>query len=178
MVTRIRPCAQAHDMPAASHDDDDDKASCASAQHAGRVARRGTTIRPRVQAHDMPVASHGGDNDKALCASARHISHCAQAHMLRVKHRRNNQPGNVKHRRARATSSNIDNLVRKRTGLSSIVGKRTSFQPSCASTRATASAIGLHKLFSCPVRPLDQQQEQSIDNQLDRLITMIINMLS
>ena len=92
--------------------------------------------------------------------------------------RRNNQPGNVKHRRARATSSNIDDLVRKRTGLSSIVRKRTSFQPSCASARATASAMGLHKLFSCPVRPLDQQQEQSIDNQSDRLITMIINMLS
>jgi hypothetical protein len=33
-------------------------------------------------------------------------------------------------------------------------------------------------LFSCPVRPLDQQQEQSIDNQSERLITMIINMLS
>ncbi len=33
-------------------------------------------------------------------------------------------------------------------------------------------------MFSCPVRPLDQQQEQSIDNQSDRLITMIINMLS
>ncbi len=33
-------------------------------------------------------------------------------------------------------------------------------------------------LFSCHVRPLDQQQEQSIDNQSDRLITMIINMLS
>ena len=62
----------------------------------------------------------------------------------------NNQPGNVKHRRARATSSNIDDLVRKRTGLSSIVRKRTSFQPSCASARATASAMGLHKLFCCP----------------------------
>ncbi len=168
----------------------DDKASCASARHAGRVARRATTIRSHAQAHDMPVASHDGDDDKASCASARrhiashngnddmsyasaryhhiilhhvkatttttisddeqrvlnneasyasarHISHCAQAHMLCVKHRRNNQPGNVKHRRARATSSNIDDFgaqahrafIHRAQAhkLSDIVRKRTSY---------------------------------------------------
>jgi hypothetical protein len=41
--------------------------------------------------------------------------------------RRRNQPGNVKHRRARATLSNIDDLVRKRTGLSALVRKRMSY---------------------------------------------------
>jgi hypothetical protein len=48
--------------------------------------------------------NYGNDDDKcddkASCASAQHNSHCAQVHMLRVKHRRNNQPGNVKLRRA------------------------------------------------------------------------------
>ncbi len=85
-------------------------------------------------------------NNEASYVSARHISHCAQAHMLRVKHRRNNQPGNVKHRHAQATSSNIDDLVRKRTGLSSIVRKRTSFQPSCASAQAFSHRAQAHKL--------------------------------
>ena len=71
--------------------------------------------------------------------------------MLRVKHRLTNQPGNVK-------QSNIDNLVRKRTKLSSAIGhcaqahmaficskplcaSAHGFQPLCASARATASNI-------------------------------------
>ena len=106
MATTIRPHAQAHGMPVASHDSDDDKASCASTRHAGCVARRATTIRPRAQAHDMPVVSHDGDDYKASgnkdnevneyhhtscasapgfqpsCASARAFSHRAQAHEL------------------------------------------------------------------------------------------------
>jgi hypothetical protein len=144
----------------------DDKALCASAQqhiasHDGdndisyASARYHHIILRRVKAMTTTIISDNEQrvsNNKASYASARHISHCAQAHMLRVKHRRNNQPGNVKHRRARATSSNIDDLVRKRTGLSSIVRKCTSFQPSCARTRATASAMGLHKLFNGPVQ--------------------------
>ena len=42
----------------------------------------------------------------------------SQALMLRVKHRHNNQPGNIKLRRARATLSYIDDLVREHTRFS------------------------------------------------------------
>jgi hypothetical protein len=99
------------------------------------------TTRPCMQAHGIFISRCAkvtmtttiGNNkrlvldDKALYTSAQHISHCAQAHMLQVKHRCNNQPGNVKHRWARATLSDIDDLVRKRTRLSSLVRKHTSY---------------------------------------------------
>ena len=49
----IWPCVQAHDMPVVSHDGNDYKASCASAQHASCVARRATTTRPCAQAHNI-----------------------------------------------------------------------------------------------------------------------------
>jgi hypothetical protein len=95
-----------------------------------RAQEHGIFISHRANATTTTII---GDNerqvldDEASCASAQHNSHCAQAHMLRVNHRCNNQPGNVKHRQARATSSNIDNLVRKRTRLSSLVRKRASY---------------------------------------------------
>ncbi len=66
-------------------------------------------------------------DDKASCVSAQHICHCVQTHMLGVKHRCNKQPGNVKLRYAWATLSNIDDLVHKRTRLSSLVPKRMSY---------------------------------------------------
>ncbi len=123
------------------------------ASHSHRVARwqqqqqlrqwwrQMSTTRPRARAHSIFISRRAkamttttiGNNewqvldDKALYASTPHISHCAQAHMLRVKHRRNKQPGNVKLRCARATSSNIDNLVCKCTRLSSFVHKCTSY---------------------------------------------------
>jgi hypothetical protein len=99
------------------------------------------TTRPRAQMHGIFIlhctnattTTTIGNNkqqvldDKASCASAQHNSHCAQAHMLRGKHRRNNQPGNVKLRRAQATLSNTDDLVHERTRLSSLVRKHTSY---------------------------------------------------
>ena len=100
-----------------------------------------STTRPHARAHSIFISRCAkamttttiGKNkrrvldDEASYTSARHISHCAQAHMLRVKHRCNKQPGNVKLRCAQATSSNIDNLMRKRTRLSSLIRKRTSY---------------------------------------------------
>jgi hypothetical protein len=100
-----------------------------------------STTSPHAQAHGIFILRHanattkttiGNDeqrvlDDKALWVSAQHNSHCAQAHMLRVKHRHNNQPGNIKLRQAQATLSNIDNLVQERTRLSSLVCKRTSY---------------------------------------------------
>ncbi len=103
--------------------------------------QRMSTTRPCAQVHSIFISRCAkatmtttiGNNeqwvsdDEALCASAQHISHCVQAHMLCIKHRCNNQPGNIKLRRAQATLSNIDNLVHKRTRLSSLVCKRTSY---------------------------------------------------
>ncbi len=96
--------------------------------------------RPHAQVHGIFISRCAkamttttiGNNERrvldkeASCASAQHISHCAEAHMLCVKHRRNSQPGNVKLRCAQATSSNIDNLVRECTRLSSLVRKHAS----------------------------------------------------
>ena len=69
------------------------------------------TVTPRAREHNI-FSSH--------CAMA--TTTMSSSH-LRVKHRYNNKPGNIKIRRARATStsSNIDDLVRKRTWLSSAI---------------------------------------------------------
>jgi hypothetical protein len=153
-ATATRPCAQAHTnksrrtaamatRPRAQAHDNTSRRTAATTTRTGVTKTTKSSTKPCIH-----VASHGifisrrakamttttiGDNeqrvldDEASYASARHISHCAQAHMLRVKHRCNNQPGNVKLRRAQATSSNIDDLVRERTRLSSFVRKRTSY---------------------------------------------------
>ncbi len=88
--------------------------------------RRMLTTRPCAQVHGIFISrpanatttttTIGNDkqrvsDDEASCASAQHNSHCAQAHMLCVKYRRNNQPDNVKLRRAWATLSNIDATI-------------------------------------------------------------------
>ena len=119
-ATTIRPLSLAHDMLVASHNGNNDMASCASARHAGRVAqwrrryglvRKHTTCwlchtmasmtRPRAQAHDMPVVLHDGDGDNI--------------------------------------SSNEDNKVNEYHH--TLCARAPGFQPSCASARATASNI-------------------------------------
>ena len=102
----------------------DDKASGASAQHFHIVSRnsdddnnywqqRKTSVGRRGLVHKHTKYSHHVTQWRQRRRS--------QAHMLHVKHRRNNQPGNIKLRRARATSSYIDDLVRERTMLSSAI---------------------------------------------------------
>jgi hypothetical protein len=126
-ATATRPCAQAHNntlrrtaamatRPCAQAQDNTLHCTAATMTRTGVTKMTKLSMKPRIQ-----VALHGifisccakammtttiGDNEQrvldneASYASARHISHCAQAHMLRVKHRCNNQPGNVKLRRA------------------------------------------------------------------------------
>ncbi len=100
-----------------------------------------STMRPCAQAHGIFISRCAnatttttiGDNERqvsdneALCTSAQHNSHCVQVHILCIKHRRHNQPGNVKLIWARATSSNIDNLVHEHTRLSSLIRKHMSY---------------------------------------------------
>jgi hypothetical protein len=136
-----------------------------------------TMIRPRAQAHDMPVALHNGndnnnsgdeDNEvneyhhtlcasapgfKPLCASAPGFSAIVRkCTSYSVKHRHNNQleTSNIDNQCHEDNKSMRTTLCTSAPGISAIVRKRTSFQPSCASARATASAMGLHKLFCIP----------------------------
>ena len=102
----------------------DDKASGASARHFHIVSRNSNNDNNYWQQRTTSVGRQG-----LVCEHTTYSHRIArwrqrrrsQAHMLRIKHRCNNQPGNIKLRHARATSSYIDDLVRKRTRLSSAI---------------------------------------------------------
>ena len=148
-------------MPVVLHDDDNYEASCASARHAGCVAQRQqrlglmrkrrtcqlhctmatTTTTVATKTTKSTVPPYLVRKRTRLSAIVRKRTSCS------IKHRRNNQ----------LETSNIDNQCHKDNksawttscasapDFSAIVRKGMSFQPSCASPRATASAMGLHK---------------------------------
>ncbi len=102
----------------------DDKASGTSAQHFHIASRNSNDNNNYWQQRTMSVERRG------LVRKHTTYSHRvarwrqrwqSQAHMLRVKHRHKNQPWNIRLRRARATLSYIDDLVRKRIRLSSAI---------------------------------------------------------
>jgi len=126
----------------------DDKASGMSARHFHIASRSGNDDNNYWQQRTMSAGRR--------CLVREHTTYFhrvtrwrrqqCQAHNLRVKHRINNKPGKIKLGRAQATStsSNIDDLVRectrlssaialvrKCTWLSAIVRKRTSYIPHC-----------------------------------------------
>ncbi len=142
-----RPCAQAHNMPVALHNGDDDKASCASARHAGCIARwqRQQQQRRRRQ-RSQRVPPYLMRKRTRLSAIVRKRTSYS------VKHRHNNQleTSNIDDKCHEDNESTRTTLCASAPVFSAIVRKRASFQPSCASARATASAMGLHKLFCIP----------------------------
>ena len=91
-ATSIRPCAQAHDMPVASHNGNNDKASCASAPGFSAIVRKRTSFQPlcasarafshRAQAHELSAIVRKRTSFQPSCASAQAFSHRAQAHEL------------------------------------------------------------------------------------------------
>ena len=117
----------------------------------------GTTIRPRAFAHDMLVTSHDGDDNMALCASARQAGRVARwqrRYGLVQKHTTcqlcHTMATTARPRGKRTTcrlhdgdgnniSSEEDNEVNKYHH--TLYASTPGFQPSCASTRATASNI-------------------------------------
>jgi hypothetical protein len=123
----------------------DNKASGASARHFHIVLRNSDEDNNYWQQRTMSVGRRG------LVREHTTYSHRvarwqrrqrSQAHMLRVKHRRTNQPGNIKLRGAQATSSYIDDLVRERTRLSSAISH-------CAQVRmAFSHHAQVHELHS------------------------------
>jgi hypothetical protein len=159
MATRIWPYVQAHDMPVVSHNGNNNKAWCASAQHAGCIARWATTIRPCAQLHNMPVSLHYGGNDMALCASAGHAScvarwqqlpglvrkcttcrlHCTTATMIRPCAQVHNMLVVLHDGDDNNNSGDKDNKVNEYHHTLCTIAP--GFQPSCASAQATASNI-------------------------------------
>ncbi len=135
----------------------DDKASGASAWHFYIVSRSGDDDNNNYWQQQMTsVGRQGLMHEKTYShrVARWRWRWRSQAHMLRVKHRCTNLPGNVKHRCTRAKPSNIDNLVHDCTKLSSAISHcaqaHIAFicsKPLCASARATASNIEPQSTF-------------------------------
>ena len=86
MAMTTRPCAQAHDMPVVSHNSNNNKALCASAQHAGCIARwRRQQQQQRQRQQSQRVPPYIARKRTSLSAIVRKRTGYS------VKHRCNNQ---------------------------------------------------------------------------------------
>jgi hypothetical protein len=164
MATTTRPRAQAHDMPVASHNGDNNMASCASAQHAGCVARwRQLQEQRQRRQRSQRVPPY-------LMRKRTRLSAIMRKRMsYSVKHRHNNQleTSNIDDKCHEDNKSTRTTLCASAPGFSAIVRKCTSFQPSCASAQAFSHRAQAHELqrllwvcINCFVYPVHPRKHE------------------